>query len=714
MNGTYEVVMGETAEQLLGLRTVAGSTDITNSANAWMRGTVGSIIDFEINATTTTAGGAITNPIVGTVNVLDLDNQLTLAHNFAGVSGSAWSVVSGVQDFFVRPLAPQDNNQITILARNILLSPNVIQNAIYDNVNGKWVLNVDVEVFLGGATQLHEVTMDIVEGTDLLLGGVSQTEVFVVNGSSVTISVLFNDVLFDFDGFVIAGNFAESGNTELLENSIITITPSGDLEITYSISPREYIVDILGITTNNEQIYFDGMVETSVSGTVNHITGEIILSANMVKPVYLESGRLYVFERFEINGAQIEGIFEVTAQSIMNNARIGGNFVVFAVYQRKYIVDFEFTNPSGSEHSSTYDIFVGDAVNDSHFTGIAFNGYAINENETIIVRLTPNIRYEFDVDNVQNQELITAPSDKNTTLVVLIMYQSFDISVALRHRNIRVDFSLSITGNENSEFFGIPQYLGVGTNFSANHTTISDSSGDVVLTFDQQMLDRFNYRATGIEILNFYSNTWVPLVENTLNVQSANFFEHFVDPIIGNASVRLSVIQQYLVSFATPGFTQDGLTFTHSELGSYTIALSGGQYQDIGNGVFLIDYGTVVTITQTEGNTGRFHHFIGLSEQEQEAGIFVVTSSRNIGANFESTALAPWVIPVIGGSSILLLILTLLAIYLIIRSSKLKKAKLAREAEIRDIKRRFNISDEISKLKSGDFKSLPQSDLEQK
>jgi|GEM_PF-6076919 len=707
------------ASSLLDIATLDDLTRLGNTSGLWMDGAVGPIVNYHVSV----SGDA---EISGndTINVLDFDKTITV--NYTGddssISYAGWSFGT-ISNFYIKLV--DSSNNTTITAHDIFLGKN--SSAYYDlgfasqatastDDSGDFDLSFGIN-FVGGGVSTYTVDVAAAQSSngdisDILIGGIStpSTSVFS-NTSSVSVEVKYNDTLYVFGGFTIEGCSLADGSS--LENTKIVIVPTGNVIISYKITPHKYGVQIAAKTTQNENLDPENMQATPYGSQVSYNNVEpdtISINDLSVTHNWFDDSdeSLYVFDHFECNGIPVSNQITIDQNTLTKNERLDDNFIVYAVYQKKYIVNVTFDCPDSSgKYTSNFNLLIGNGTDSLQYPDLtsAFDGLAVNEGDSIVVEITPDKRYAFDTldgDNGEGQVINTG----GTVYVFLSTSHSFDLTVNLVNASIRVDFALNITDNDSREIVGVPDYISDGT--AANYTTVSVDGGSQNLSVNDTTLNMFNYRANGFGIWNFTTEKYDPLVNGVLSAGMDNFFENYVDDN-GNARVCLYVIKQYLVVLSTPGFTQDdsGMTFTNSDLGSYTAQFTGGEYKSLGNGSFMVDVGTTVTLTDTIGKYGDFSGYAGLFEGEDAS--FIVNGARSVSIDIASTKTPAWVTPTIIGGGALVVLLILLTMLMLLRSSKLKKQKLAREAEIRDMKRKFNISDEIEKLRSGDFASIPQS-----
>lgn len=718
------------AEKLLGIRTTNTMTVLRNSSGAWMEGIIGPIVNYTIKRPDNASDGITVMPV--NINILNLTTAITAITSTPNCTGAFWRATATPvsKDFYT---SEASGNSATIYARNILFAPDKIlqQYAKKDNVSGKYYLNIDIEFLTLAMTKLtirteNENGIEIggVRQSSVLVNGKQQSETFVVKNRSIRIEAVFNYVLYEVDNFIINGSTMEAGtgnySYETTEEShIISFTPTSDsLTIEFTLKPKMYYVQILGKTTNDDDFLLEDQIKNGYTATISYKLApqqDTILETDLhadsryvIQSTSFSETCIYDLVGFKYNnGKSIDGILTISADVLEKNSLADGKFTIYAVYQKKYIINVEFEFGGNKEDLSKYELSSNSAKKITEADGLNTSGYIINEGETAVILLKPDKRYSVLPILGENSTLQISPVDLPELLVV-DLNQSYNINVSLKNRIIKIDYELDIVDNISRTIFGVGDYISNGT--ASNFTQISAGAATQALAPNQEMLDKLNYRAIALKIYNVRENRYDLITDKftdgKLDASNSAFFNYYVDEY-GNSKICLFVIQQFFVDFSTPGFTQNDATFTNSDLGSYTVKFVGGEYTSLGDGKYMVDFGTKVELTKTVGTYGNFVHFTGLNDEENEAGLFIVSGDRYVGINFESTKLAAWVMPTIYGGSGVVIVLALAAVYLIIRSIKLKKQKLEREAEIRDMKRKFNISDEIQKLRDGE--DVPQS-----
>ena len=706
-NAAFNVV----AIKLLDIKTTNTMTVLSNDSGLWMEGVIGPIIDYKIELGSASSSSGITIAADLKINIWDLDENISVSESAGSFYGAIWTATGAPRDFYT---STASGTIATIKAADVLFAPDkIVQQYAVKVTDSEYLIKIDVD-FLN--VNMSAITVNT-DGIGVKINGILQSSAIVTESNPITIEGVFDSVLYEFDSFsVISGGYSNL----VVSQSIVTITPTGSaLEVEYTIAAKMYSVQILGKTTKNDEVFLENSIKNGYTEEICYDKDDaktININSLVVENSYLIQGMifgdtcLYVFDHFECNGRVVTGGLTIDSLILQGNQRVDGNFTIYAVYQKKYVINlgFEF---GGNAASGNYDLSSASMNVFNSIPGI--NGYTINEGETAVIILKPDIRYSILSVSGDGGASQISKTDYPQLLVVLLD-QSYDIVVSLTHRTIKVDYELDITDNNSRTIFGVPDYISGGT--GANFTNISYNDLAQTLTENQDTLDMFNYRSIALMIYNFKDKRYELLTERfaggALNAKDDDFFVYYVNPDTGESRVCLFVIQQYMVDLSTPGFTQSGttgttITFTNNDLGSYTVEFVGGEYTLLADGRYAVDFGTEIRLSKTVGKYGEFVHFTGLTEEENEAGSLVIGGDRYVGVNFESTKLAPWVMPILFSGLGIVIALIIMTILLVMRAKRLNREKLEKEAEIQDMKRKFNIADEISKLRNGE--DIPQS-----
>lgn len=711
------------AIELLEMKTTDLMTGLSNDKDAWMDGIIGPIVKYMLEPGNCDPSDIEIDEVLFSILTLSENVKATTeTAPSASYTAAIWRVEDGHNlGFCTSKVDNSPEFATTISAKDILFSyDQVLQKAKPVSGENYYSLEVNVEF---DESPVTTITITADTGVDIKIGGKAiSSDTVIVPQMPTTIEGFFNEILFELD---VAGSTLPG----TLNGNSVSFTPSGTaVNIVYKIKAKDYSVRILGKTTKNHEIDLGDEItdgyEEIISYKETNLDKIIIADLDYANEYFNYGGTvfgnnfLYVFDHFEVNGQAMEltDCFEIDMFALINNPRIKEDeiFTVYAVYQKKFVVTLGFEFGGNADDGSKYEspsFSVLNKFDGSKYNGISneIQGYLINEDDTAVILLKPDIRYA--VASVSGDGGTSQISSDYPELLVITFDQSYNIIVTLKNREIKVNYDLNITDNNEREIFGVAQYISNNGVTNMSYTMVSVENGAQTLMANQEMLNTFKYRSNGFGIYNFLRDDGTyDAFNGILNASNADFFEKYVDKN-GNSRVCLFVVQQYIVDFSTPGFTQNGTTFTGTGLGSYTIDFNQGEYTSLGSGKYMVDYGTEITLQKTVGKYGKFVHFTGLNDEENEVSAFVVYGDRYVGVNFESTKLAPWVMPTILGGSGLLLIFALLTVFLVMRSAKHKKQKLAREAEIRDMKRRFNISDEISKLRDGNLQNIPQAEI---
>ncbi|MCL1901860.1 MAG: hypothetical protein FWG51_05650, partial [Firmicutes bacterium] len=700
---------------LIEIKTTIGTTILSNSSGAWMDGIIGPVIDYEIRL-----GDNCENvdgdpgDVLATISVLNIKDTVTASA--ATTSDTAAWTISGLENEWYFYMGSTVGNSTNRSAKDILFSAyNLIQQYAQED-GGVYYLEIDI-VF--NDTPIFTVT---VQGENpALISGILQSSEQFLRNSSATLVADFDSVLYEFETWLVWDGGIDSVYSP---SKTLTIIMTDDILLSYTITPKEYSVQILGKTTNNGDVFIGDEIKYGYGDPIFYNStdlmtldiGELVIEQNyFLGSMIFEDIVFYVFDHFELNGIEVSDneIIDIDSDALHDNQRLGGYFTVYAVYQKKYIVNISFDDPDGQIYVSGYELFVGNGTRSEEYDGVDFDGFAVNESETIVLEIKPDKRYEFDALSDDGDLGKIVRSTGNTVYIFLPLEHSLDMTVNLINANIRVDLIIDIL-DSNSYATSALGYISANGGLSKiDHVSVS--AGAVTnLTLNSIVLTTNDYRSLGLKIYNFISQEYDLLEDAFLGdkiIVNDDFFNKYLDEN-GNSIVCLFVIKQYLVDVSRPGFTQNGDTFKNDDLGSYTVAFSDGQCDSLGNGQYMVDYDTKVTLVYTEGEYGKFIDFAGLSEQENEALSFTVKSDRFVGINFESTKLAAWIMPTIYGGAAVLAALLLMTLILVMRSSKLKRLKIKAEKDMKDMMRKFNLSAEIEQLRSGDFESTPQGQLE--
>lgn len=736
------------AQRLLDLRTTDNKTMLSNDTGATMKGIIGPIVSYNIVKGAT--GNAASISSNGQINIQHLNTKITATPSVASTVAS-WSIsnTNPLQEFRIKATSGNDE----ILVSDILLSNNkLLQYATESTTYNKdlkiydFDLEIDV-VFTSRPTTNVKVTVaseddkiNITDdfmvriGTNLMPLSSAIAEVTVFTDADIIIEGQFDPLLYEF----VSRNVT-TGEASSVAGRIVTIdrtpTTTTDIELTYTIQPREYSVQILGKSMANDHITLKAGLANKYTEKVSYNNKDqksINMSAlytafygdkyGTLNPTLFDYNYFYVFSHFECNNVVIpEGSeLPILAATITRNQSVidDGIFTIHAVYQKKNILNIQFEQDSVFKTGNNPDVT---ASNIDDFTGVIAGinvneGFLINENESATVILNLDKRYSVASISGDNGKSQIEPT-KYPEVLVIALDKSYNITVHLKHRVVKVDFYVEIEDAKSKTLRGAPDYINGGRiNGTAadgeNYTEISRADATPqTLVADSDALGKFNYRAKGFRIWDPNENAgeggYVALPGGVLNanadIAGKDFFDYVSND--GKARICLDVIQQHFVDFSTKGFdlidsTSTTLTYSNAELGSYTVAHLSGEFAE-DNGTYWVDYNSKIKIEQTAGRYGKFINFTGLDDDENETGIFFIKNARYVGVNFESTKLAAWILPTIGSGAGLVLLLMILAAFFIIRSKNLKKLKLAREAEIRDMKRKFNVSGEIASLRAG-------------
>lgn len=749
------------AGRLLSLKTSTIRTVLSNSAGAWMDGIIGPVVNYEI--VLGTAGVDFVPGSHRTINVLDYISEdifvKASSGNYATANWKAtdWRVADGINEHFHISIATVTDTKIS--ARDILFSSsNLLQRYAKKNVSDNdYSISLEV-LFNDSPTSVITVTPPANNITmDIEIGGLRLQPPTTILSGAHSLKAVYNDALYNFVRWTAsAGSIADDAAAE----TTLTAPANTPVTIGYELSPRRYAVQILGKTTNDETVTLlssditNGFENGEVDNKVFYnrtapmsINLSTLAEVAGIEEEYVENSMvsgITVYHRiagYNINDRMVtDSSLTIDSAAIIANARTGGNFIIEVVYQKKYVIDVNYKFDGYNGFTGAADYRNGwytisssrspEEKFDRTVDGRAVKGHLVNEGDTSVIILSPDKRYDIvknGVSGINTKSQID--NDRYPELLVVELDKAYSIVVSLKHKVIKIGYSLKIFDRINDtvgrEIEGVAGYINGGKiGNDVAYTNTSFGVAAQTLTPNSTMLSKFNYRSMGFMIKNT-SGTYVPFKDvfgdtEELTV-SDNFFNNFVDAN-GNAQICLYVMQQYLVDFSTPGFTQTGTSFKHAELGTYTIEFVTGKYtallDDSGNltGKYSVDSGSEIKLEQTAGKYGKFAHFTGMNEDDtlsNDVLSFIVSGDRYVGVNFESTKLAGWIMPTIISGSGLLLVLVALAIFLVMRASNLNKQKLAREAEIRDMKRKFNISDEITKLKTGDFGNIPQAESKQ-
>ena len=804
---------------LLGLKTAAFSTSliartVVGGAGVWMDGIVGPIIAYNYSISYTGLGSITCDEAIQTISLLDLDDDIVVDFDGTKVGSVSWR--SGSIFLYAASVDSVSTTSLSVI--DLLFYPDILKN-LTEAGAGVYTIPLQLELT---AKSLVTISVNNNPNMQAKIGGVVKTSANLVSEDEISIEVVFDSAIYEsiiysvstgIDGTdCIKGEIDYTVLSKDYTASEISIQVINSVTISYELVFREYDVQILGKTTNGFDINFEGMVKpTSFSEKISYVPDDVTSIATedlKVKTEHLESDAgvmiLYKFIGFECNGNNLGTNIEINETALRDNARTGGDFIIYAIYQKKFVVNVAFNNPDATLNISDYGLFVGDGTQSKDYgADINFNGYAVDEGETIVLSIKPNIRYE--VDSITGDDstgrMITV-SDREVYFV-LLMDRSFDIAVILKNSTIRVDFYIDIYNNDSRKMV-TAVYISDGVTPDSAYTEVSvDDSSSKTLTINEAELASLNYRAKSLMIYNFEEKKYEVLVDGILDAKRAGFFENYVSAD-GECHVVLFVVKQYLVDLNTNGFDYDNLVFT-SELGSYAVKFTGGVAESRNDGTFMVDYNTTLTVESEVAN--RHYRFLGLYGVEDSGNDALITlavdSPKYISANFEkisynfnftseskngvlettvldasigakvslsfspngvyavtgwkvagltlgelkvlcpdatlsggtisftvtkefldssnvnivgtgieidndiSTKLTATFVGALSGGGAIFVIALILILWLVLRSSKLKREKIAREIEINNIKRRFNVSEELNALREG--REVPQS-----
>ena len=824
-------------KKLLDMQTTEFSTYLSNEEGAWMDGIIGPVIDFNYSVN---AGGYDGDLLpagkTGTLSLFGLDNDISLT--FASHENGSVSWFNGV-NFIYSGIVSDYGTKIS--ARTILLHSNVLKNLTESS--GAYTINLDLAFAVGAP---NNVTVSVVEGVSGTseIGGNATDEITFFAGNTVAIKINFNTALYNFGAYsLFKGDGVTSAvvntdyeiNTAVDATSLMKIKVINDIVIKYTLAIKSYDVQILGKTTNGENVDFYGMILAgNFSSKVSHDEGgegyltSIPLSALKVAPDHFENESLYVFSHFLCNGKIITSsqlaIFTNELQ-LENNEKIDGKFTIFAVYQKKFIVKVDFQLPGESTRgANSYSVIAQTSPVYYDTYGYGIDGWAVNENETAIVEIEPDVRYTILLiqGNTNGQALPSSPN-----VLILTMNQSFGISVVLKHNEIEVGFFIDVfdyypVGANHHEIVSSEYVTSNVVGVASSSTFISvDSHPEQTLTLEQLKLGLADFRVyrtsdvadIGLRIRNTRTGQYEILTSGYLNINAAvdgdgyDFFDKYVDAN-GKCKIVLFVVKQYVVNLNTKDFAYDNdqLMFS-SELGWYTVSFDNGAYEYSEEGTFMVDFGTEITLNaflETNGHC-RFFGFnvdgidvgesfttyafdirdrtrvsagfekivytlnlttsstngkletteisatIGtkISISFSPNGVYEVADWKMAGFTFDelkalcpdvklsggtlsftatslflnelafvgnqteidnniSTKLTGAFMGIMFGGGSALIVLVLIVTILILRSIKLKREKMEKEAEINNMKRKFNVSGEIAALRGKN--SVPQTE----
>lgn len=702
------------ASELLAIKTTSPFTVLGNDSGAWMDGIIGPIINYNIVLGTASAGITLGND---TISVLNLTLPITATATPASYTFAAWKATEADSSRYFAT-KKVEGSTTTITAKDILFSSDKLMQQYAYKVDSDYFIKLDIHFEVAPMTEIIvNITDNIGNLTGSKINDMPQTEAQVITGSEVSIIGVFDYVLYELDPENTKINGIPILDGSYNQNTItLTAVNSDTVTITYKIKPKKYSVQILGQTINKDDFSFEGMVIEGFGGEISYNEGNLDtldIDGLDVEALYKDFMQtsfsdycIYEFVRFECNGRPVTGELEIYDYTLKNNIR-DEKFTIYAVYQKKYLITVEFEFEGEAETKSGYSASPGM----KEFEGNGIIGHSVNDGGTAVIILKPFTRY-----SVLSVKGDSTPGNDGSSqiyanlpeLLVVDMKQSYHIVVTLKNRTVQVDYALNISDTNSREIFGVAEYYSDGTSTNENHTTISVEVAVKTLTVNQTMLDTFNYRVIDFRIYNYSTKKYDLLTGGKLDANISNFFEDYVRADI-NPKVCLFVVQQYFIDFSTAGFDFDEVntTFKNSDLGSYTVTFTGGEYTSLGSGKYAVDFGTKINLEKTVGEYGHFVGFTGLSEEESETGSFIVNGERYVGGNFQSTKLAAWIMPTIFSGSGVVLLLILMTILLVLRSMKLKREKLEKEAEIQDMKRKFSLAEEIAKLRNGD--DVPQS-----
>lgn len=732
--------MLDIASQLLALKTTSGKTVLSNNQGAWMEGIIGPVVNY-------TVSGTNVSPV--TVNISNFiksipQNIVAQDLSAAGVNATIWKAGVGAnsKEFLILP-----GGQLTVTRpADIVLfsSDGILQLATHTGGNN-YDLRIDVVYNTNDMTtiKVNVVGVDgmpVPNDMKVRIAGVLYTLAeatqggLVLTGATAQIVGEFDDVLYRFVAYNTGGSDIPNGG-----NQIVSLVPpdTNEIVMTYKIEPRAYNIQILGKYTDRVDFDLSEELIDAYSGNPISFNSQTAERVNMsgLNNTFKSVGQLfhesymrfeesfsYDFSHFEYANGERVGAEIVVSSSTLKNGITQSTlnpsedaFTIYAIYQKKFILNVRFDFPG--ENFTNLGTYRMDDNTRTPFRGtvngiVVENGFLVTDSDAVAVILQPDKRYE--VTGQYSWQLL----EDNPNVLFVRMDQSNNIVITLKHRKIKVNYGVEINGVKSETMLPAPLYFSDGTagNLLESHTYISvEDISATTLTVNNDELRSRRYRNDGFfirDISDMSQLVLVPLAGGILDLSndSDEFFDNYVDST-GNSYVYLRVVQQLLVNFYTRGFdlietTNRSLTYSNADLGSYTVAFN-KDYRLL-DGEYWVDYGTEITITQTTGSYGKFISFTGLTTEENNTASddsisLTITTDKYVGVNFESTKLPAWVLPVAAGVAVIIVLSTGLLVFFILKANKLKKLKIQREKELSDMKRRFNIADEIAKMREGDF-----------